>query len=177
MPKLLPVRECPYDDGLRPSNGVTQISTWVYKPCNGKKMCAREYPSIHAARTSNGLTPGDEFGVSEERRRADGITYLQLADGRGWVFDYKPGEGTMCEPKNMCEPRTWQDTCETDIIAAAKKIEALKARIIANRLAKITAAALQDAAAEKKKAALQALKEADALEEAVKRIRRSMRQW
>ncbi|CAE7211819.1 RPL19B [Symbiodinium natans] len=43
-----------------------------------------------------GLEAGQEFGVELEERGKDGILYLKLADGRGWVFDQKPSLGAIC---------------------------------------------------------------------------------
>jgi len=42
------------------------------------------------------LQPDEVFRVSEERQGADDILYLKLEDSRGWVFDKKPGVGTLC---------------------------------------------------------------------------------
>jgi len=52
---------------------------------------------MNAPKTGNTLSPGDVFEVAEERRGPDGILYLKLSDGRGWVFERKPGVGVLCE--------------------------------------------------------------------------------
>lgn len=47
--------------------------------------------------TSEVVQPGDVFPVCQELKGGDGVLYLQMAVGaRGWVFDHKPGVGTMC---------------------------------------------------------------------------------
>eukprot|EP00434_Breviolum_minutum_P034731 symbB.v1.2.030746.t1/scaffold3499.1/size55309/5 len=38
------------------------------------------------------------FMVDREETGADGVLYLKLADGRGWVFDQKPNWGVICAP-------------------------------------------------------------------------------
>jgi len=56
----------------------------------------RAVPELEGARTGDTLQPGAVFAVSEELRGADGTLFLRLADGRGWAFEGKPGEGTVC---------------------------------------------------------------------------------
>lgn len=59
-------------------------------------MDIRATPDVGAVRTGKQLLCGEEFQVSQELHGQDGVLYLQLADGRGWVFDSKPGVGRMC---------------------------------------------------------------------------------
>eukprot|EP00932_Pfiesteria_piscicida_P004736 SRR837773.14641.p2 GENE.SRR837773.14641~~SRR837773.14641.p2 ORF type:complete len:125 (-),score=34.86 SRR837773.14641:62-436(-) len=50
-------------------------------------------------RAGHRLIPDEAFEVAEERADTEAgepITYLRLADGRGWLFDKKPGVGVMC---------------------------------------------------------------------------------
>jgi len=56
----------------------------------------RSSPDMSGPRTGYQLQPGDVFLVSMERRSGDGILYLQLADGRGWVCESKPDFPTLC---------------------------------------------------------------------------------
>lgn len=70
---------------------------WRYRGDDNFVLAIRAGPSMDAAKSGNTLAPGDTFLVSEERRGADGILYLKLADGRGWVFERKPGVGVLCE--------------------------------------------------------------------------------
>ena len=44
------------------------------------------------------LQPGESFNVSRVQLGSNGVRYLQLADGRGWLFDMKPGANVMCVP-------------------------------------------------------------------------------
>lgn len=53
-------------------------------------------PDISAERSDKALEAGDIFRVSEERLGKDGVLYLRLEDGAGWVFDRKPGLGILC---------------------------------------------------------------------------------
>lgn len=71
---------------------------WRYTPANGTHMDVRMEPDINAARSGASVEPGELLWVCEERHGANGICYLKLEDGRGWVFDHKPGAGIMCTP-------------------------------------------------------------------------------
>lgn len=73
-----------------------QPSVWVYSPAVVAPIDMREGPDINAKRTPFEMQPGDTFQVCEEVLGVDGVLYLKLADGRGWLFDKKPGVGTMC---------------------------------------------------------------------------------
>jgi hypothetical protein len=58
---------------------------------------------VHAVPDSSGLLtsfvifPGEVFSVIEEMERLDGMKYLRLADGRGWVCESRPGVGKVCK--------------------------------------------------------------------------------
>lgn len=71
---------------------------WRYDPKEDVPICIRESPDIHGRQRQEALYPGDTFYVSEERRGDDGILYLALADGMGWLFESKPGVGRLCVP-------------------------------------------------------------------------------
>lgn len=70
---------------------------WRYNPQDDMPIFIREGPDINAPRRQEAIYPGDTFYVSEERRGRDGVLYLALADGHGWLFDSKPGVGRLCE--------------------------------------------------------------------------------
>lgn len=72
------------------------IATWVYNPDNGVGMAIRKESEVDGERSPHVLSPGDVFSVSEERMR-DGVLFLKLSDGRGWIFDRAPDNGVMCE--------------------------------------------------------------------------------
>merc|ERR1740121_583056 len=57
----------------------------------------RATPDLNGPRCASTLSPGEVFQVAEERASPDGVIFLRLADGRGWVFDKKPGAGNMCQ--------------------------------------------------------------------------------
>jgi len=69
---------------------------WRYQPPVAYPIHTRATPEINGPRTESILHPGEVFRVSEGREGVDGVLYLKLADGRGWVFESKPGLGTMC---------------------------------------------------------------------------------
>lgn len=69
---------------------------WVYDPEIRAPLDIREQPDVDGPRTGLLMHPGETFGVSEVRVGELGVLFLGLLDGRGWVFDRKPGAGTMC---------------------------------------------------------------------------------
>mmetsp|Transcript_99737 Transcript_99737/g.250038 ORF Transcript_99737/g.250038 Transcript_99737/m.250038 type:complete len:677 (-) Transcript_99737:100-2130(-) len=70
---------------------------WRYSPENGCAIGIRTAPQVDAELADDEfLEVGDVFYVMEELEGADGVVFLRLADGRGWVFNQKPGVGTMC---------------------------------------------------------------------------------
>lgn len=74
---------------------------WIHRPREAAPLTIRSQPDIGGQRTAEMLMPGDVFEVSQEfeGRGPDGtaVIYLKLADGRGWVFDRKPGAGLLCQ--------------------------------------------------------------------------------
>lgn len=80
-----------YEEDLR-----RQQPQWVCSPEFTAPINIRANPDVNGRRTEEELQPGEIFNVSEELRGDDGVLYLRLADGRGWVFDKKPGVGIMC---------------------------------------------------------------------------------
>lgn len=70
---------------------------WRYDPGDGHHIDVRAQPSIDGPRVRKRLESGDIFCVSEERQGHEGVLFLHLADGRGWLFDRKPGVGVMCK--------------------------------------------------------------------------------
>lgn len=69
---------------------------WRFDAGDGLHMDIRALPDVRAPRTGQAVWPGEVFGVDHEEKGRDGILYLHLADGRGWVFAKKPGVGRMC---------------------------------------------------------------------------------
>lgn len=61
---------------------------------------------VDGPRSGDLLHPGEVFRVSEEHPdpAGSGAILLRLADGRGWLFDRKPGVGTMCSPLELERP-------------------------------------------------------------------------
>lgn len=96
------VRERPQDPYmfmLEQLQSRTQL--WMYKPENGFSVAIRRTPSIgrdeEVDASGYQMRPGERFRVMETREGAGGVLFLRLADGRGWLFDRKPGVGRMCE--------------------------------------------------------------------------------
>ncbi|CAK9057534.1 unnamed protein product [Durusdinium trenchii] len=74
----------------------TKLTTWRCEYKHGVDI--RAGPAIAEPRMPHALEPGEEFLVEREEMGTDGILYLKLADGRGWVFDQKPSLGVICAP-------------------------------------------------------------------------------
>jgi len=72
------------------------LTQWIYNPDIKMPIDIRATPDLNGPRYPTTLSPGEIFQVAEERASPDGIIFLRLADGRGWVFDRKPGAGNMC---------------------------------------------------------------------------------
>jgi hypothetical protein len=53
-------------------------------------------PRVDSQQADGWLSNGEVFQVSHRARGEDGILYLQLADGRGWAIEQKPGEKPQC---------------------------------------------------------------------------------
>jgi len=80
---------------------------WLYNPAkSGGQMPILKVPDTQGERTGKRLQPGDKFKVSEIQAFSDnGILFLRLADGRGWVYDQHVDDGELlC--KRMVE-ETW----------------------------------------------------------------------
>jgi hypothetical protein len=80
---------------------TTGHALWRYVPQNQASVGIRALPDIEGAMTQYLMQPGEMFEVSEEQPGPAGITFLRLADGRGWLFDRKPGIGVMCMRANQ----------------------------------------------------------------------------
>lgn len=76
---------------------ATERPVWCYDAGDGLHVDIRAQPDFGAARTGHVLLPGEEFRVEREHRGEDGVLFLKLVDRRGWVFESKPGVGTMCQ--------------------------------------------------------------------------------
>eukprot|EP00931_Biecheleriopsis_adriatica_P053302 TRINITY_DN31182_c0_g2_i1.p1 TRINITY_DN31182_c0_g2~~TRINITY_DN31182_c0_g2_i1.p1 ORF type:complete len:501 (+),score=107.18 TRINITY_DN31182_c0_g2_i1:29-1504(+) len=74
-----------------------KMPLWSYNPPDGRHMDIRAEPNIEGRRSDKCLAAGEIFCVSQEMQGPQGVLYLEIADGRGWVFDHKPGFGPMCE--------------------------------------------------------------------------------
>jgi len=81
---------------------VARVPTrWRCDTANGFVIGIRTMPAIDGPMSGDSLRLGETFLVSQELSGSDGVLYLRLADGRGWVFDQKPGVGTMCVPEEV----------------------------------------------------------------------------
>jgi len=69
---------------------------WRFDAGDGAHFNIRTAPQVDAPLAGRIMKPGELFEVSREWAGAGGVLFLQLADGRGWLFESKPGVGTMC---------------------------------------------------------------------------------
>ena len=91
-----------YKASMPSSNSTAQrpaaeeSNSWRYYASDGKPIGIRKAPDINADRTGVLMESGEVFQVSEEVKGKGDITFLKLADGRGWLFDSKPDTGVLC---------------------------------------------------------------------------------
>lgn len=83
-----------------------EISLWRYLPGDTTAFAIRTAPDVDACRADAVLQPGEVFGVSEEYQGADGVTYLKLADGRGWAFDIDSSLAALCVREKLAPQRS-----------------------------------------------------------------------
>lgn len=87
-----------------PYSPAPEDVTWRYDPVNNLPLGIRPEPTITSGFNEHELKKGEIFDVSQMLRGIDGVLYLKLADGRGWVFEYKPGVGVMCVRQDAPKP-------------------------------------------------------------------------
>jgi len=86
-----------------------KVTFWEYQPQNGLPAIARLAPEIDGARGRFVLKTGDVFRVVEERKAADGVTYLRLGDNKGWLFDRTAEDGVLCIRHNSMTAQTYEN--------------------------------------------------------------------
>ena len=94
-------------DELCICDGDVDVRVWRYEPPSDVGVFVRKVPDVEGEMSGQLVAPGDAFRVDEEFRGADGVLYLHLADGRGWLFDAKPGTEPICRrvaPVAECLP-------------------------------------------------------------------------
>lgn len=98
-----------------------RLQLWIYTPPEMKPMDVREEPSFAARRVGVQLQPGTVFFVNETKESEEGVTFLRIQDGRGWVFDRLTPQmtataargcpemiaagGVLCKPVDLLELR------------------------------------------------------------------------
>lgn len=73
--------------------------TWICQPASGKPVTIRKNPDINGEKTSYRMHTQKTFKVVEIEAgegENDGVLFLRLADGRGWLFDVHPEKGETC---------------------------------------------------------------------------------
>eukprot|EP00931_Biecheleriopsis_adriatica_P089580 TRINITY_DN6367_c1_g1_i1.p1 TRINITY_DN6367_c1_g1~~TRINITY_DN6367_c1_g1_i1.p1 ORF type:complete len:847 (-),score=199.41 TRINITY_DN6367_c1_g1_i1:36-2576(-) len=86
-------------------DGKRQPLMWRYVAPDGPEPLAiRAKPDVNGRLVDGALQPGEVFAVSREEKGENGILFLRLADGRGWVFDRKSGLGRKRRARPLCVP-------------------------------------------------------------------------
>eukprot|EP00930_Biecheleria_cincta_P030002 TRINITY_DN20820_c0_g1_i1.p1 TRINITY_DN20820_c0_g1~~TRINITY_DN20820_c0_g1_i1.p1 ORF type:complete len:1638 (-),score=301.70 TRINITY_DN20820_c0_g1_i1:11-4405(-) len=87
---VLPKDLTPLQDSEQDSS-----NSWVFNDGDDpSEISIRAEPSMDAEKTGDTISRGESVSISEELVGEDGITYLKLADGRGWIFN-KLQDGTV----------------------------------------------------------------------------------
>ena len=70
---------------------------WLYQPPDQNRVLRiRASPNINGAWTGYVIQPGELCTISREVKGTDAVLYLELTDGRGWIFDRIPDVGILC---------------------------------------------------------------------------------
>ncbi|CAK8987019.1 unnamed protein product [Durusdinium trenchii] len=78
---------------------------WKYIAADGEeRLPIRSSSAVDAPTTGGSLGSGEVFAVEQETPGANGVLFLRLADGRGWVFDRKSGLGRKRRARPLCVP-------------------------------------------------------------------------
>lgn len=78
---------------------------WRYiAPDGQERLAIRAYPGIDAPTTGGSLGSGEVFTVNQETPGDNGVLFLRLADGRGWVFNRKSGLSRRRKTRPLCVP-------------------------------------------------------------------------
>lgn len=78
---------------------------WRYiAPDGQERLAIRSSPGVDAPTTGGSLGSGEVFAVKEESPGANGVLFLRLADGRGWVFDRRSGLARRRRTRPLCVP-------------------------------------------------------------------------
>lgn len=102
VPAQPPVIEAPMEFDTIPDYMLHRLKVTIWRCSYKLGMDIHESPESEGPIKNNvlrnrpSLNMGDVVRVAQEQMGEDGITYLRLEDGRGWVYDTKPGVGTAC---------------------------------------------------------------------------------
>lgn len=85
--------------------GTSEPLRWRYiAPDGQERLAIRAYPGIDAPTTGGSLGSGEVFTVNQETPGDNGVLFLRLADGRGWVFNRKSGLSRRRKTRPLCVP-------------------------------------------------------------------------
>ena len=85
--------------------GTSEALRWRYVAPDGQERLAiRAYPGIDAPTTGGSLGSGEVFTVNQESPGENGVIFLRLADGRGWVFNRTSGLSRRRKTRPLCVP-------------------------------------------------------------------------
>lgn len=88
---VLPKDVTPLQDSEQDSSNC-----WEFTKTDGLAIGIRTEPAMDAEKTGDSISSGEIMSISEEVVGDDGVTYLKLADGRGWIFNQLQDGTVLC---------------------------------------------------------------------------------
>jgi len=75
---------------VNPAGEDEEKNLWAYLPQDNRRIGIRKKAAYESDKQGEAINPNERFVVSEEKVGEDGVLYLKLADGRGWLFERVP---------------------------------------------------------------------------------------
>jgi len=90
-----------------------RCTKWVCDTPVDEEVQLQREPSVDSPFSIHSFKPGEVFEVVRECQGEDGVQFLELADGRGWVASFKPGYNRIVFRRLESQGSTCEETCTT----------------------------------------------------------------